>query len=47
MFGFSRDNFVKIPLSTFQKIYGSRRTVNISIKGREGQMQQAQDQARL
>jgi putative ABC transport system permease protein len=47
VFGFSRDNFVKIPLSTFQKIYGSRRTVNISIKGREGQMQQAQDQARV
>jgi putative ABC transport system permease protein len=47
VFGFSRDNFVKVPLSTFQKIYGSRRTVNISIKAREGQMQQAQDQARL
>ncbi|HXG92502.1 MAG TPA: ABC transporter permease [Blastocatellia bacterium] len=45
--GFSRDNFVRIPISTFQKIYGSRRTVNISIKAREGQMQQAQDQARL
>jgi putative ABC transport system permease protein len=47
VFGFSQDNFVKIPLSTFQKIYGARRTVNISIKAREGQMQQAQDQARL
>jgi len=47
VFGFSRDNFAKIPLSTFQKIYGSRRTVNISIRGREGQMQQAQDQSRL
>lgn len=47
VFGFSRDNFAKIPLSTFQKIYGSRRTVNISIRGREGQMQMAQDQARL
>ncbi|MFY9557548.1 MAG: ABC transporter permease [Blastocatellia bacterium] len=46
VFGFSRDNFAKIPISTFQKIYGSRRTVNISIRGREGQMQQAQDQAR-
>jgi putative ABC transport system permease protein len=45
--GFSRDNFAKIPLATFQKIYGSRRTVNISIRGREGQMLQAQDQARL
>ncbi|HSE98929.1 MAG TPA: ABC transporter permease, partial [Blastocatellia bacterium] len=38
VFGFSQDSFVKIPLSTFQKIYGSRRTVNISIKAREGQM---------
>jgi putative ABC transport system permease protein len=47
VFGFSRDNFVKVPLSTFQKIYGSRRTVNISIKARAEQMQQAQDQARL
>ena len=47
VFGFSQDNFAKIPLSTFQKIYGARRTVNISIKAREGQMQQAQDQARL
>lgn len=45
--GFSRDNFAKIPLSTFQKIYGSRRTVNISIRAREAQMQQAQDQSRL
>jgi putative ABC transport system permease protein len=45
--GFSRDNFAKVPLSTFQKIYGARRTVNISIRGREGQMQQAQDQARM
>ena len=45
--GFSRDNFAKVPLSTFQKIYGARRTVNISIKGRAGQMEQAQDQARL
>ena len=47
VFGFSRDNFAKVPLSTFQKIYGSRRTVNISIRGREAQMQQAQDQSRL
>ncbi|HVF88479.1 MAG TPA: ABC transporter permease, partial [Blastocatellia bacterium] len=45
--GFSRDNFVKVPLSTFQKIYGSRRTVSISIKAREGEVQQAQDQARM
>jgi putative ABC transport system permease protein len=47
VFGFSRDNFAKIPLSTFQKIYGARRTVNISIRARADQMQQAQDQSRL
>jgi putative ABC transport system permease protein len=47
VFGQSRDNYVKIPILTFQKIYGSRRTVNISIKAKEGQMQEAQDQARL
>jgi putative ABC transport system permease protein len=47
VFGFSRDNFAKVPLSTFQKIYGSRRSVNISVRGREGQMQQAEDQARV
>ena len=46
VFGFSRDNFAKIPISTFQKIYGSRRTVNISIRGRTGQMQDAEDQSR-
>jgi putative ABC transport system permease protein len=47
VFGQSRDNYAKIPISTFQKIYGSRRTVNISIRAKEGQMQQAQDQARM
>ncbi|HET9528824.1 MAG TPA: ABC transporter permease [Blastocatellia bacterium] len=47
VFGFSQDNYVKVPLSTFQKIYGSRRSVNISIRARPGEMQQAQDQSRL
>jgi putative ABC transport system permease protein len=47
VFGVSRDNFVKIPLSSFQKTYGSRRTVNISIKSAPGRLQEAQDQARL
>src|ERR1051325_3414178 len=28
VFGFSQDNYVKVPLSTYQKIYGLRRTVN-------------------
>ncbi len=47
VFGFSRDNFAKIPLSTFQKTYGSRRTVNISIRSSADGMQLAQDQSRL
>jgi putative ABC transport system permease protein len=47
VFGFSQDSYVNIPIATFQKIYGTRRTVDISIKAIEGQMQQAQDQARL
>ena len=47
VFGFSRDNFIKIPLSTFQKSFGSRRSASITIKAREGRLPQAQDQARL
>jgi putative ABC transport system permease protein len=47
VFGMSRDNFVKIPLSSFQKTYGSRRTVNISIKAAAGGLQEAEDQTRL
>lgn len=47
VFGFSQDNYVKVPLSTYQKIYGSRRTVNFTIKARPNQMQQAEDQTRL
>ena len=46
VFGFSRDNFAKIPLSTFQKIYGSRRSANLTIKAAPGQLQLAEDQAR-
>jgi putative ABC transport system permease protein len=47
VFGFSRDNFVKVPLSSYQKVYGSRRSVNISIKAYPARLQDAQDQARL
>jgi putative ABC transport system permease protein len=47
VFGMSRDNFVKIPLSTFQKTYGSRGSVNISIKSASGRLEEAEDQARL
>ncbi len=31
-FGVSRDTFVDIPLSTFQKFYGSRRSINIYVQ---------------
>jgi putative ABC transport system permease protein len=47
VFGFSQDNYVKVPLSTYEKNYGSRRSVNISVKAREDEMQQAEDQVRL
>jgi len=29
--GFSQDNYVRIPISTFLKIYGSRRTISINV----------------
>ncbi len=29
--GFSQDNFVRIPISTYHKIYGSRRSIDINI----------------
>ncbi len=29
--GFSQDNFVRLPITTFLKIYGSRRSININI----------------
>ncbi|MGB9893015.1 MAG: ABC transporter permease [Candidatus Saccharicenans sp.] len=29
--GFSQDNYVRIPITTFMKIYGSRRTISINI----------------
>lgn len=46
VFGFSQDNYVKIPISTFHKIYGARRSVNISIRARAGELADAQEQAR-
>jgi putative ABC transport system permease protein len=47
VFGFSRDNYVKIPFTTLRKIFGSRRSVNISVKAAEGvDMEDAMDEAR-
>ncbi len=31
LLGFSQDNYAWIPISTFMKIYGSRRTININV----------------
>jgi putative ABC transport system permease protein len=47
-FGESRDDFIIIPLSTQRKIFGTRRSLNISIKGRDGvSLSEVQDQARM
>ncbi|HZO04955.1 MAG TPA: ABC transporter permease [Solirubrobacterales bacterium] len=47
-FGQSRDEFVTIPLSTYQKMWGTRRSLNISIKAAEGaRIEDVQDQARM
>jgi putative ABC transport system permease protein len=46
--GQSRDNFVKIPFGTFVKIFGARRSVNISVKALAGaSLQDSIDQARV
>jgi putative ABC transport system permease protein len=45
--GFSQDNFVLIPITTFQKIYGSRRSININIHtASQDQMLEAQEEVR-
>jgi len=48
VFGFSRDNFVKIPINTFCKMFGSQRSVNISIKAVPGvPLEDSMDEARV
>jgi putative ABC transport system permease protein len=48
VFGQSRDNFVKIPFQTFRKSFGSLRSVNISVKARDGvRLEDAIDEARV
>jgi putative ABC transport system permease protein len=48
VFGMSRDNFVKIPVATFQKMFGAMRSVNISVKAADGlALEDAMDQARV
>ncbi len=48
VFGFSRDNFAKIPLNTFRKMFGAHRSVNISVKAAAGvPIEESIDQARV
>jgi len=48
VFGMSRDNFVKIPITTHEKMFGRRRSVNISVKARdEVDIDEVVDQARV
>jgi len=48
VFGMSRDNFVKIPVTLHQRIYGLRNSVNISVKAADpGNMQDTMDEVRL
>lgn len=45
--GMSQDNYVRIPITTFQKIYGSRRTISINIHtSSQRQMELAQEEVR-
>ncbi len=47
VFGMSRDNFAKIPIRTFEKMWGSGRSVNISVKARDDAvMEEAMDEVR-
>jgi putative ABC transport system permease protein len=48
VFGESQDNFVWIPISTWRKYFGTRRSITITAEAATlDQMEQAQDQARL
>ena len=45
--GFSQDNFVRVPITTFNKAYGSRRSININIHtNSQEEMAQAQEEVR-
>jgi len=47
LLGMSQDNYVRIPISTFMKIYGSRRTIDINIHtASQEQMLRAQQEVR-
>jgi putative ABC transport system permease protein len=45
--GFSQDNYVRIPITTFMKVYGSRRSISVNIHtDSQEEMAQAQDEVR-
>jgi len=47
-FGQSQDDFIIIPLSTHQKLFGTRQSLTVSIKGYDnGNMEDLQDQVRM
>jgi len=47
LLGFSQDNYVRIPITTFQKIYGERRSITINIHTEsQDQMATAQNDVR-
>lgn len=48
VFGQSQDNFIWVPLTTFQKLYGSRRSITIQAEAESmAAFEAAQDQARV
>jgi putative ABC transport system permease protein len=48
VFGDSQDNFVWVPITTWRKFFGTRRSITIQAEAASmDQMEQAQDQARL
>ena len=47
LLGFSQDNYVRIPITTFEKIYGSRRSVSINVHtSSQEQMVRAEEEVR-
>ena len=47
LLGMSQDNYIRIPISTFYKIYGSRRSIDINVHtSSQEQMEQAKEEVR-
>jgi putative ABC transport system permease protein len=45
--GFSQDNFIRVPITTFNKVYGSRRSISINIHtNSQEEMARAQEEVR-